>query len=74
MAALIILNFNFASEAKRKNQTNAIFSEFTVLDLPGALIMIVKQLISGVALSYEKYALFYLLCGFLLISKWLLLD
>ena len=33
MAALIIANFNFESDAKRykrKNLTNAIFSEFTV--------------------------------------------
>ena len=30
MATLIIANFNFTSEAKRKNQTNAIFTEFTV--------------------------------------------
>ena len=29
-AELIIANFNFASEAKCKNQNNAIFSEFTV--------------------------------------------
>ena len=29
-AALIIANFHFESEAKRKNLTNAIFSEFTV--------------------------------------------